>query len=220
MSALIVFYVGCSIAYIVVVLDDHHFFNSATQGHVDAYTTTGLITNIACDLVIAGTTIYYLQKGRSDFHRRRTMKAINLLIAYTLSTCILAMVFSIVCLITWFTVNQGLVYALFYFTLVRIYPCSFLSTLNSRATVRRVLQGDNTSSEIHFLGDHTESVATDEFPEGVARTRQSSSRVLIHNPSLPVNHLIEPEDGGDSARVIVTAMRTETGAQGAMGSAS
>ncbi|KAH9929424.1 uncharacterized protein B0H18DRAFT_1117458 [Fomitopsis serialis] len=121
---------GCSIAYTIAGYSDHYFSVSGKEGHADAYTSTALTANIVCDLLIAGCTVYYLREGRTAFYR--TNKAVTLLMTYALSTCILAMIFSLVCLITWVTMNQTLIYAVFYWILIRIYPCSFLSTLNSR----------------------------------------------------------------------------------------
>ena len=36
---------------------------------MQAYTSTALAANILCDLLIAGTTVQYLQAGRTVFHR-------------------------------------------------------------------------------------------------------------------------------------------------------
>ncbi|KAH9834496.1 uncharacterized protein C8Q71DRAFT_769197 [Rhodofomes roseus] len=67
-------------------------------------------------------------------------KAIKLLIAYTLNTCALATVFTLVCLITWLAC-PGLVHAALEFTLAQLYPCTLLSLLNSRWSIRRALEG-------------------------------------------------------------------------------
>ncbi|KAH9834485.1 uncharacterized protein C8Q71DRAFT_859479 [Rhodofomes roseus] len=79
---------GCSIAYTVVAFKDHYYSASGQEHHGDAYTSTALTANIVCDLLIAGTTVYYLQEGRTAFHR--TNKAVTLLMTYALSTCVLA----------------------------------------------------------------------------------------------------------------------------------
>ncbi|KZT66783.1 hypothetical protein DAEQUDRAFT_440676 [Daedalea quercina L-15889] len=80
---------GCSIAYTVIAYNARYFSVRGSEGHAEAYTSTALTANIVCDLLIAGTTVYYLQQGWSIFHR--TNRAVTLLMTYALSTCVLAM---------------------------------------------------------------------------------------------------------------------------------
>ncbi|TFY61411.1 hypothetical protein EVJ58_g4525 [Rhodofomes roseus] len=93
----------------------------------------GLAANFACDLVIAAANIYYLNIRRTP--SQRMDKAIKLLIAYTLNTCALATVFTL-----WLAC-PGLVDAALEFILAQLYPCTLLSLLNSRWSVRRALEG-------------------------------------------------------------------------------
>ncbi|ETW79426.1 hypothetical protein HETIRDRAFT_321761, partial [Heterobasidion irregulare TC 32-1] len=91
----------------------------------------------------------------------RTNRAINLLITYALNTCKLPCtlritissspvissihyihrVFAVTTLITFMALHESLAYAAFFFILVRLYSCSFMSTLNSRSIVRQQLNG-------------------------------------------------------------------------------
>ncbi|KAH9834521.1 uncharacterized protein C8Q71DRAFT_849356 [Rhodofomes roseus] len=55
----------------------------------------------------------------------------------------LTTVFTLICFITWYMLASTLIYAPFYFILVRLYSCSLMSTLNTRNNVRQVL-GNNS----------------------------------------------------------------------------
>ncbi|KAI0729704.1 hypothetical protein C8Q72DRAFT_297017 [Fomitopsis betulina] len=145
---------GCSIAYTIVAFEDRYLYVSGVLGHAEAYTSTAFTANIICDLLIAGTTVYHLQPGRAAFSR--TNKAVNLIMAYALSTCILALVFSVICLIT-FALSTSLVYATMYSILVRIYPCSFLSTLNSRDNIRRAFDAEITCPGLQSMVLHSDN---------------------------------------------------------------
>ncbi|KAH9929457.1 uncharacterized protein B0H18DRAFT_1117486 [Fomitopsis serialis] len=118
----------------------------------------------------------------------------------------LALILSFVCVITWVTLGEGLIYVIFYWMLIRIYPCSFLSTLNSRETVRRAFQEDISARELSSLDTQVDTPDKDKDPAEVARLRRSSDRAfgpLTPNTPLPVYRLAE--DGRNSGRVIASA---------------
>ncbi|KAJ7747610.1 hypothetical protein DFH07DRAFT_575439 [Mycena maculata] len=108
-------------------------------GKLQAWSISSLALAIACDTVIAVFLIYYLRKG-SYIGFKGTHRAINLLITYALNTCLLTSIFNIVDVIMWIKSDTPMLYALFYFILVRLYSCSFMSTLNSRDTVRKEME--------------------------------------------------------------------------------
>ncbi|KZT69084.1 hypothetical protein DAEQUDRAFT_275228 [Daedalea quercina L-15889] len=113
-------------------------------GHLRPYSTAGLAFGIACDSLIAGAIIYYLNMKRTIFSR--TNHAINLLITYALNTCLLTTVFSFFTLITFLVYSETMVYTVFWFVLTRLYTCSMLSTLNSRENVRQALENHDLIS--------------------------------------------------------------------------
>ncbi|KAJ7141919.1 hypothetical protein C8R43DRAFT_1200436 [Mycena crocata] len=86
-------------------------------GQLEKWSIASLSTAIGCDTVIAVSLIYYLRKGNSGF--KGTHRAINLLITYALNTCLLTGVFNIVCMTMWIKENTTMIYATFYFILVR-----------------------------------------------------------------------------------------------------
>ncbi|TFY55181.1 hypothetical protein EVJ58_g8412 [Rhodofomes roseus] len=102
------------------------------------YTVAGLGVGIACDLLIVVTLIYYLGVRRTGFPK--TKRAINLLIVYALNTCMLTTMFAVLHLITFLIYSETMVYTVFWFVLIRLYTCTTLSTLNSRETVKHVLE--------------------------------------------------------------------------------
>ncbi|ETW83513.1 hypothetical protein HETIRDRAFT_417403 [Heterobasidion irregulare TC 32-1] len=103
--------------------------------------------------------IYHLHNSRTQIER--TNRAINLLITYALNTCIahnvtpcspshnltlyrldhVCRVFAVTTLITFLTLHHSLLFSAFCFILVRLYLCSFMSSLNSRRFVRHELNG-------------------------------------------------------------------------------
>ncbi|KAH9918463.1 uncharacterized protein B0H18DRAFT_210339 [Fomitopsis serialis] len=80
-----------SIVFTVVGLEIHLF---ASGERLKPYSAAGLSAELACDVLIAGTLIYYLHAKRTVFPR--TNRAINLLIMYALNTCLLTTIFTII----------------------------------------------------------------------------------------------------------------------------
>ncbi|KAJ6474407.1 hypothetical protein C8R47DRAFT_708693 [Mycena vitilis] len=70
---------------------------------------------------------------------RKTNRALHILITYTINTGALTTVFAALTLIFWLVSKTTLIYAFFFFILVRLYGCSFMSILNSRDYVRKQL---------------------------------------------------------------------------------
>jgi len=144
---------ACTIGFTVESLQLQTF----TQGGSDlGWSTSALGSAVACDSVIAATLIYYLRKSRTGF--TRTNRAVTLLITYALNTCLLTSMFNTIAIIFWVKSNTTLLYALFYFILIRLYSCSFMSTLNSRENVRKELNGTGnviTMSAFAVAEDHS-----------------------------------------------------------------
>lgn len=127
---------SCAFGFTITSFHLRSFANS----HSDIpWTTASISAEVACDALITGLMIYYLRKGRTQF--QKTNRAINLLITYSLNTSLLTTVFAVTTLITFMALHESLAYAAFFFILVRLYSCSFMSTLNSRSIVRQQLNG-------------------------------------------------------------------------------
>lgn len=165
--------VACGIGYAVDGFRDR---SSAAPKNALAFTISGLSAGIACDSLIAASIIYYLQIRRTIFPR--TNRAINLLITYALNTCLLTTVFTAITLALWVKLDSSLVFTVFYFTLVRLYSCSLMSTLNSRGNLREALDGRT----VELVGLQSTTAMTSANSESTVRTpgggawgKQSSS---------------------------------------------
>ncbi|KAJ7284424.1 hypothetical protein C8J57DRAFT_1708909 [Mycena rebaudengoi] len=97
------------------------------------FSTAALSLEVICDVLIAGSMVYYLLRNKTAF--AKTNRAINMLVSYAVNSGLLNMMFAICGLVTWLTSTLTLIYAPFFFILVRLYGCSFLSILNSRDKV-------------------------------------------------------------------------------------
>ncbi|KAF8148151.1 hypothetical protein K438DRAFT_1989331 [Mycena galopus ATCC 62051] len=96
-----------------------------------------LSMGVSCDVLIAGAMVYHLLRNKTDFHR--TSKVINLLVAYSLRSGTITMIFAICDLVALSAASSTLIYAPFFFILIRFYGLSFMSILNSRDHVREQL---------------------------------------------------------------------------------
>ncbi|KAJ7913493.1 hypothetical protein B0H13DRAFT_2659575 [Mycena leptocephala] len=105
------------------------------------YSTSALSFEVFCDVVIASAMVYYLLRNKTEI--QTTNRAINLLVLYTVNSGALTMheawLFAICTLATWVTSATTLIYASFFFVLVRLYGLSFMSILNSREYIREQL---------------------------------------------------------------------------------
>ncbi|KAJ7724768.1 hypothetical protein B0H16DRAFT_1384752 [Mycena metata] len=101
------------------------------------YFAASLSIKVACDVLIASAMVYYLLRRKTGFHKTRN--AINLLVTYSLRSGAITMMCAICHLATFVALPSTLIYAPFFFVLVRLYTLSFLSILNSRDHVREQL---------------------------------------------------------------------------------
>ncbi|KAE9404410.1 hypothetical protein BT96DRAFT_935755 [Gymnopus androsaceus JB14] len=120
----------------------------------DLWSITALSTNAACDMLIASSMIFYLAKKRTAF--ARTNMVITRLITYALNTCLLTTICGTACVIAYVTDgNSTFVEGLFLLILARLYVCCFVSTLNSRETMRQDLSkgsGSNCFITLSHIG--------------------------------------------------------------------
>ncbi|KAJ3872270.1 hypothetical protein F5051DRAFT_507184 [Lentinula edodes] len=130
-------------------------------GKLETWSIASLSTAIGCDSMIAICLIYYLRMNKTGF--KGTHRAINLLITYALNTCLLTSIFNIVCMTMWITENTTMLYTIFYFILVRLYSCSFMSTLNSRETVRKELESSDVITMSQLIASQPTEVLSGMF---------------------------------------------------------
>ncbi|KAI0297483.1 hypothetical protein B0F90DRAFT_886832 [Multifurca ochricompacta] len=86
---------------------------------------SGLVLQVLCDLVITTSMVYYL------------------LVRYAkVMHGALTLIFAVSCLVTFARLSRTLIYAPFFFILVRLYSCAFMAILNSRHHLRTTLDSD------------------------------------------------------------------------------
>ncbi|KAJ7453161.1 hypothetical protein FB451DRAFT_672514 [Mycena latifolia] len=125
---------ACTIVYTYKATVIKAFDNNAT---VIPWSTSALSLEVTCDVLITIGMVLNLLKGRTEFSK--TNRALHILISYTINSGALTMVFAALTLIFWLASKLTLIYAFFFFILVRLYACSFMSILNSRDYVRKQL---------------------------------------------------------------------------------
>ncbi|KAJ7862168.1 hypothetical protein B0H13DRAFT_2282363 [Mycena leptocephala] len=101
------------------------------------YYTSSMSIEAFCDVLIAGATSYHLLRSKTGF--KQTRKAINLLVAYSLNSGAIVMVFAICDLATFVASPSTLIHEPFYLVLVRPHRVLLFPRLNSRDHVREQL---------------------------------------------------------------------------------
>jgi len=92
-----------------------------------------------CDLLITVGMVYTLLSNRAEV--RRTNSVVNLLTIYAIDCGTLNLVFAISSLTLLATSRNAFLYAPFFFIMIRLYFCAFVSILNSRDNLRETLNG-------------------------------------------------------------------------------
>ncbi|KAJ7649471.1 hypothetical protein DFH06DRAFT_1193256 [Mycena polygramma] len=124
----------CTVIYTWKASIIEKFDNNA---EVTPWSTSSLSLEVTCDALITIGMVLNLWRGRTEFSK--TNRALHILITYTINTGALTTVFAVLTLVFWLASKTTLIYAFFFFILVRLYGCSFMSILNSRDYVRKQL---------------------------------------------------------------------------------
>jgi len=103
------------------------------------YGASSLALEVVCGVLITTSMVYYILQQRSGV--KKTNRVLNLVVLYVINSGALNLVFATACLITYVKYPKTLIYAPFFFILVRLYPCSFMTILNSRVHIRSRLRG-------------------------------------------------------------------------------
>ncbi|KAK7018206.1 hypothetical protein R3P38DRAFT_1295004 [Favolaschia claudopus] len=124
-----------SIVYTIRASITQKFDNNS---EVIPFSTSALALEVACDIFITLGMVFSLLNQRTDY--QRTNRVLNILIAYTVNSGALTMIFAVCTLVLFLASKSTLLYSFFFFILVRLYGCSFMSILNSREYVRSQLK--------------------------------------------------------------------------------
>ncbi|KAH9171009.1 hypothetical protein EDB89DRAFT_1974645 [Lactarius sanguifluus] len=104
--------------------------------------TAGLSIQVACDLTITASMVYYLLTRHETVVKRANLAITTVLALYCINSGALTLVFSITCLATFMRFSHTLIYAPSFFVLVRLYACAFMAVLNSRRRLRTSLNAE------------------------------------------------------------------------------
>ncbi|TDL19810.1 hypothetical protein BD410DRAFT_791695 [Rickenella mellea] len=96
---------------------------------------TSLSSTVACDVLITGGLLYFLDRGRTGF--KKTDSIITNLMWFSLSTGLLPAIFAVIQLITFIAMPDNFVNIGISLFLGKLYANSLLATLNGRATARQ-----------------------------------------------------------------------------------
>jgi len=98
-----------------------------------------LAASILCDLLITLSLVYYLRKSRAEVFSR-TRHAIDQLVIYSVNIGLLANIAVIANLITWLAAPESdFTWAVFHFSLGKVYVNSMLVSLNARNRIRKAM---------------------------------------------------------------------------------
>ncbi|KAH8993023.1 hypothetical protein EDB92DRAFT_2114013 [Lactarius akahatsu] len=126
---------GIGVVYTAKVLKHIHESGSRFQ----ELSIAALSCSVICDILITFGMVYSLLSNRTQF--RRTNNVLNLLAIYSINCGTLHLVFAVSCLTLLAKYRDTLVYAPSIFAMSRLYPCAFMSILNSRDNLRETLNG-------------------------------------------------------------------------------
>ncbi|KAJ7155248.1 hypothetical protein C8R46DRAFT_1356472 [Mycena filopes] len=96
---------------------------------------SSLVLSAFTDILITGTTCYYLVQANRGQQYRKTKKMIDLMIVWTIQTGLLTSITSVLMLIS-FLVMNNFIWVAILFLVSRSFANSLLSTLNSRTAIR------------------------------------------------------------------------------------
>jgi len=125
---------------VVFTVKSFHMGSYLDNGPSVPYGASALSLEVVCGIFITTCMVYYVSQQRSG--AERTNRVVNLVILYIINSGALNLVFAITCLVTYVRFPTTLIYAPFFFVLVRLYVCSFITILNSRIHVRSRLRGE------------------------------------------------------------------------------
>ncbi|KAJ7739501.1 hypothetical protein B0H14DRAFT_2990829, partial [Mycena olivaceomarginata] len=135
------------------------------------FSLAALTFETACNILISGSMVYLLARNRTGFSK--TNRAVNMLIAYMLNSGLLVAIFAVSCLVTFLTSITTLIYGLFFFILIRLYGCSFMSILNSRDSVREQF---NTAKSDHAM------ITISTYSNGTSHAQQGETTKSAADP--------------------------------------
>ncbi|KAH9958662.1 hypothetical protein BGW80DRAFT_140305 [Lactifluus volemus] len=168
------------------------------------YTTTLISLELACDMIITSSMVYYLVIRGSKVKRSSTSPARTLAL-YCINSGFLVVVFAALTLTTYLCYPQSRMYAPFLFILVRLYSCSFMAILNSRDRLRNAV---HTSTAFAIFSVSLTAPATCPGATGNTTSNGDHGTVGLNKFFKKLTTLRFTEDGGISDGTLDSAPDT------------
>jgi len=137
------------------------------------YGASSLALEVICGVFITSSMVYYILKQRSGV--KRSNRVLNLVVLYIINSGALNLIFAVACLTTYVKYPKTLIYAPFFFILIRLYSCSFMTILNSRVHLRSKLRG----AEGRTLITVSQERVTDRGPVTTSMPRTDSNGDIL-----------------------------------------
>ncbi|KAJ7896834.1 hypothetical protein B0H13DRAFT_2033366 [Mycena leptocephala] len=95
--------------------------------------------SMLCDMLISVSLVYCLRGTSSSF--KATRNGINKIILYAINTGIVTNIVALINLVTWLSIpDTNFTWAVFHFSLGKIYVNAMLVSLNARASIRKMIR--------------------------------------------------------------------------------
>jgi len=103
-----------------------------------------LVAAMTCDIIISVSLVYFLDQSRSGF--RLTENVVDRLIIYSVNVGLVTSAMAILTFVTFHAFPNGTVFSAFTEIISKFYVNSLLVTLNSRNSIRRMFNTEETTS--------------------------------------------------------------------------
>ncbi|KAI0042040.1 hypothetical protein FA95DRAFT_625771 [Auriscalpium vulgare] len=181
---------GLGIKYVVVCFKAKYYSAGPTE---IPWSVSALSSEVTCDFLITVSMVRYLLGSRGA--RQTTNQAIMTLVRYVVNSGALTLAFAIACLVSFIKTPRTMIYAPFYFILVRLYSCAFMAILNSRTIIKEKLQAPNVMTNTNIQFPHFTRTVESSSDDTTSRSGQANV-VLSEKPNdSEVAETVEGADG-------------------------
>lgn len=127
-------------------------------------------SSMLCDILISGSLWWYLRKGRGNVFSR-TRNAIDTLILQAVNIGLLTNIVALANLVTWLAAPESdFTWAVFHFSLGKVYVNSMLVSLNAREKIQKNMHGAHMATSTFDIDGTTRHAASD-FEMGTRKNK-------------------------------------------------
>ncbi|KAI0040709.1 hypothetical protein FA95DRAFT_1683643 [Auriscalpium vulgare] len=184
---------GLGIRYVALCFKSQQYYSAGPSEM--PWSVSALSSEVTCDLLITVSMVRYLLRGRGA--RQNTNNAIMTLVRYVVNSGALTLAFAIACLVSFIKTPRTMIYAPFYFILVRLYSCAFMAILNSRTIIKGKLQAPNVTTNTKIQFPHFTRTVESSSDEMASRSGQENLNVMLSDKpnDSEVAETVEGADG-------------------------